>query len=201
MNEPAESSYNSWEWRSLAAIAKHRAGGRCEACGDDGPLDAHHIQPVGEGGPFWDLDNLRALCRRCHQGQHPGWGDRNIVGRALQDWIGEGGLHGWIDEGERLYAERIEHDLRPYLRDGSAEIERPNLDDVRQSIQEARARLRAEAETVRRQNTRAATAPQRQPAAAWRNATTRDKPTRSLWWTAVRAVALFIGGYGGPHCR
>ena len=196
MSDPVESRYNTWEWRSLAAIAKQRASGCCEACGSDGPLDAHHIRPVGEGGPFWDLDNLRALCRKCHQRQHPGWGDRDIVGRALQDWIDDGVLHGWIDEGERLYAERIEHDLRPYLRDGNVENKRPDLDDMRQGIQEARARLRAEVETVRRPSTHAATTLQRQPAAASRNATNPNEQTRSFWWAVVRIVALFIGGYG-----
>jgi len=93
MNERAESRYNTWEWRELAAIAKRRAGMRCEACGSDGPLDAHHIRPVREGGAFWDLANLRALCRKCHQAQHPGWVDE--------------GLDLWMAEGERMYAERM----------------------------------------------------------------------------------------------
>ena len=97
VNEPAESRYDTWEWRSLAAIAKHRAGMRCESCGSDGPLDAHHIRPVGEGGAFWDLANLRALCRKCHQAQHPGWVDEGEVDAGL-DW--------WMTEGERMYAGR-----------------------------------------------------------------------------------------------
>ena len=76
----------------MAAIAKHRAGGRCEACGSDGPLDAHHIRPVGEGGPFWDLANLRALCRNCQRAQHPGWVDDDEVDAALRDWLAEGAM-------------------------------------------------------------------------------------------------------------
>ena len=97
VNEPAESRYDTWEWRSLAAIAKRRAGMRCEDCGSDGPLDAHHIRPVGEGGAFWDLANLRALCRNCHQARHPDWVDDGEVDAGL-DW--------WMAEGERMYAER-----------------------------------------------------------------------------------------------
>lgn len=93
-----QSRYDTWEWRSLAAIAKHRAGMRCEDCGADGPLDAHHIRRVGEGGAFWDLANLRALCRRCHQAQHPGWVDD---GEATH-----GPYAYWASQGERMYAER-----------------------------------------------------------------------------------------------
>lgn len=93
MPDDDQSRYDTFKWRSLAAIAKHRAGMRCQRCGSDGPLDAHHIQPVGEGGRFWDLANLRALCRSCHQAQHPGWPDDDEVDAALREWM---------DEGERL---------------------------------------------------------------------------------------------------
>ncbi|HEY6069688.1 MAG TPA: HNH endonuclease signature motif containing protein [Gaiellaceae bacterium] len=29
-------------------------------------LEVHHVQPVTEGGPMWELDNLRVLCQSHH---------------------------------------------------------------------------------------------------------------------------------------
>ena len=69
------SDYDTERWRELSAAVKRRDGWRCTKCGTRARLDAHHIQPVGLGGPMWDPENLETLCRNCHMAQHPGWGE------------------------------------------------------------------------------------------------------------------------------
>jgi 5-methylcytosine-specific restriction endonuclease McrA len=53
-----------------------RAGGRCENCGDAGPLEMHHMT-YSWGREGLDLifgherpGDLMALCRSCHLGEH-----------------------------------------------------------------------------------------------------------------------------------
>ena len=52
-----------WKTRRAAVIA--RAGGLCQACGSERPLEVDHIVNVAEGGTH-ELDNLQALCHPCH---------------------------------------------------------------------------------------------------------------------------------------
>lgn len=64
-------------WRNARRRAIRNAGGRCQHCGQ--PLDpsapprtpnateVDHITPLSHGGHPYDLSNLRALHRRCHQ--------------------------------------------------------------------------------------------------------------------------------------
>ena len=44
-------------------------GCRCESCGRAGRLELHHVVSVEDGGDD-SPDNLRALCRPCHFGEH-----------------------------------------------------------------------------------------------------------------------------------
>lgn len=45
------------------------AGGRCEACGSNHRLTAHHVVPRREGGAD-RRSNYRILCRPCHDEWH-----------------------------------------------------------------------------------------------------------------------------------
>jgi hypothetical protein len=71
-----ESFYRTTEWRDLAARAKARDGHRCTvarllggSCSDT--LHAHHLVPVGEGGPSLpDLDGIVTACASHHPTLH-----------------------------------------------------------------------------------------------------------------------------------
>jgi 5-methylcytosine-specific restriction endonuclease McrA len=52
----------SWRQLSLAVVVRD---GACVRCGGGHRLSAHHITPRVEGGPD-ALENLEALCVRCH---------------------------------------------------------------------------------------------------------------------------------------
>src|SRR5215475_13176696 len=54
------------EWKTIKTAVLIRAGWRCQACGAGGRLDVHHIVKRAYGGSDFDLDQLVALCRRCH---------------------------------------------------------------------------------------------------------------------------------------
>lgn len=87
-------TYGSAEYRRNRAIARRRAGGRCEQCGHrHATLQCDHITPVTQGGTH-NPDNLRMLCAgdgtcKCHEkktateggGFRRGGGDR----RAARD--------------------------------------------------------------------------------------------------------------------
>ena len=56
--------------RRVRLAVLDRAGHRCEQCGEprwvSGWLEVDHVRPVEDGGAD-DLDNLQALCARCHR--------------------------------------------------------------------------------------------------------------------------------------
>ena len=54
------------EW---AKAAKLRDGNACTRCGATDALDAHHVQPVYQGGKN-TLRNAVTLCRACHRAAH-----------------------------------------------------------------------------------------------------------------------------------
>ena len=58
--------YESKRWRKLRLIVFARDGWRCVRCGKAGRLECDHIKPVSDGGSWFDMDNLRTLCRGCH---------------------------------------------------------------------------------------------------------------------------------------
>lgn len=54
------------EWATIRAKVLSRAGWRCQACGVRRRLDVHHVVKRSQGGSDFDLDQLAALCRWCH---------------------------------------------------------------------------------------------------------------------------------------
>ena len=62
--------HNTRRWHNLAAFVKKQAGYRCNSCGKPGKLEAHHIHPVKEGGAMFDIDNVVAVCTKCHLKLH-----------------------------------------------------------------------------------------------------------------------------------
>jgi 5-methylcytosine-specific restriction endonuclease McrA len=56
--------YNSKRW---VMTRRHKLSltPLCERC-DDIATDVHHRNDIQAGGDIWNLDNLEALCHRCH---------------------------------------------------------------------------------------------------------------------------------------
>lgn len=61
--------YSDTDWRKLAAQVKKDAGGKCQSCGSDYKLEAHHITPLSRGGKN-TRTNLICLCHDCHEKRH-----------------------------------------------------------------------------------------------------------------------------------
>lgn len=61
----------SKKWQRFRRKTYRRDGFTCQDCGATNvELHAHHITPVSEGGPKYDLDNLVTLCAPCHWDRH-----------------------------------------------------------------------------------------------------------------------------------
>jgi 5-methylcytosine-specific restriction endonuclease McrA len=59
-------------YRRAARRAIERAHGRCERCGVQARLSAHHVRPLIEGGTeIVPDDELLALCASCQQRERP----------------------------------------------------------------------------------------------------------------------------------
>ena len=57
----------SWpEWAAIREQVLARANWRCQACRLRRRLDVHHVVKRSQGGSDFDLDQLVALCRWCH---------------------------------------------------------------------------------------------------------------------------------------
>ena len=54
------------EWKAIRQQVLARAGWRCQVCGVRRRLDVHHMVKRSQGGSDFDLDQLVALCRWCH---------------------------------------------------------------------------------------------------------------------------------------
>lgn len=54
-------------WAEMRKEVFQRDGMACSQCGSGENLEAHHIDPVAEGG-LSAPDNLTTLCRKCHRG-------------------------------------------------------------------------------------------------------------------------------------
>ena len=63
---------SSARWERTRRAVFERDGYRCKRCGKAGFLECDHIQPVSEGGEFWDLPNLQPLCHNCHRAKTMG---------------------------------------------------------------------------------------------------------------------------------
>lgn len=53
-------------WATIKAEVHERDGFRCVACGSPDRLEAHHEEPVSDGG-LPELENLTTLCFQCHR--------------------------------------------------------------------------------------------------------------------------------------
>ena len=62
--------YSSARWSRTSKAAKERDGWRCRECGKAGALEVHHVTArrtrPNDPASFFDLANLRTLCRACH---------------------------------------------------------------------------------------------------------------------------------------
>ncbi len=54
------------EWSQIREAVLARARWGCQACGSRARLDVHHVVKRAQGGSDFDLDQLIALCRACH---------------------------------------------------------------------------------------------------------------------------------------
>ncbi len=63
---PSASAPSLAEWKAIPAQVQARARWRCQACGVQRRLDVHHVVKRSRGGSDFDLDQLVALCRWCH---------------------------------------------------------------------------------------------------------------------------------------
>lgn len=65
-------------WLIVRERVYRRDLGRCRLADRTcwGPVDPHHIRPVGQGGERLDPDNVLLLCRKHHSQahDHPAWG-------------------------------------------------------------------------------------------------------------------------------
>ena len=57
-------------WWIVKGLLVAQRGTQCEGCGCLGILDAHHLTYAHRGSEVFHLDDLRLLCRGCHDWQH-----------------------------------------------------------------------------------------------------------------------------------
>ena len=58
--------YKTKAWREVRQRVFARDGWRCFKCGRRSGLECDHIRPISKAGDWFDLDNLRTVCRGCH---------------------------------------------------------------------------------------------------------------------------------------
>jgi len=73
------------EWTVICAEVLSRAGWRCQACGVRRRLDVHHVVKRSQGGSDFDVDQLVALCRWCHDQTDAPYERGRLVVIALGD--------------------------------------------------------------------------------------------------------------------
>lgn len=64
-DKPIPVEYGSYQWKQMRQ-EKLKASPTCEMCCAKPSEHIDHIQPVADGGDFFDRSNLQALCRSCH---------------------------------------------------------------------------------------------------------------------------------------
>lgn len=65
-DKPKSRFYQTAKWKRVRDKAKRRDNHTCQACTSNENLIVHHIIPLAQGGPKYDLENLTTLCRSCH---------------------------------------------------------------------------------------------------------------------------------------
>ena len=73
------------EWKAIRQQVLTRAGWRCQACGVRRRLDVHHVVKRSQGGSDFDLDQLVALCRWCHDQTDAPYERGRLVVAAMGD--------------------------------------------------------------------------------------------------------------------
>jgi 5-methylcytosine-specific restriction protein A len=68
---------SGWRWQRLREQVLARDGGRCQLCGQPAQ-QVDHIVPRADGGSD-ALDNLRAVCGRCHRVVTRNWRRRRVI--------------------------------------------------------------------------------------------------------------------------
>ena len=58
--------YKTAAWRAARQAAFACDGWRCFKCGRRSGLECDHIRPIRKGGDWYDMANLRTVCRSCH---------------------------------------------------------------------------------------------------------------------------------------
>ena len=58
--------YKSKRWRVVRLVVFRRDGYRCVKCGRRSGLECDHVRSIENAGDWFDLGNLRTLCRGCH---------------------------------------------------------------------------------------------------------------------------------------
>ena len=67
--EVRETVYNTPRWKALR-LQTLNIQPICP-CGRLATM-VHHVQPIRDGGDPWDRDNLKSLCAKCHNAEHAG---------------------------------------------------------------------------------------------------------------------------------
>ena len=80
MHDPSRYHTQLWKLRRVQVL--NRCGFRCVRCGKPGRLEVHHKTKIADGGSD-DLENLEALCRKCHFRAHK----RRIRDPEHAEWI------------------------------------------------------------------------------------------------------------------
>jgi len=73
------------EWTAIRAEVLARAAWCCQACGVRRRLDVHHVVKRSQGGSDFDVDQLVALCRWCHDQTDAPYERGRLVVIALGD--------------------------------------------------------------------------------------------------------------------
>lgn len=85
--------YGTQRWKRTRRAVFERDGWRCVECDAPGALECDHVLKPHNFGDFFDLANLRTLCRSCHIEKHRHDNDNDQTLRAArreyEDWIRE----------------------------------------------------------------------------------------------------------------
>ena len=76
---------SSSRWKALRERVMRRDDYTCRSCGVACPkqhLQVDHIRAIADGGAVWSSDNLRSLCRICHNTvtRRQGWKRQGLDG-------------------------------------------------------------------------------------------------------------------------
>ena len=74
------SLYSTKRWARVRRIVFQRDQYRCTSCGKAGALEAHHEphlinRPAVSLDSFFDTDQIKTLCKKCHLDEHAKPGD------------------------------------------------------------------------------------------------------------------------------